>query len=273
MSELKVNSIAPLTTTGIRFNSPVGINTNAPTSGLQISGKLNVIDNNIEVVTVGAQNYGIKIKAAPSTGDSVLQFANYDGSERAHIKSSVLGDLIFNTGGATAAVMGSDGVFNMLQKTIFNRPVTVNATSRFNNQANFLSNFIPKCSGVPTVDDHLVNFAYLKRFVLGTNTIKTWQVFGNIDNGGRGGCCRYFNGSTSTGSYYEGLPGKWVVIGFNFGARSCSCRDNETFHFPIDNSAVWMQTDSSVRQKIAQYLGTNIYSAFGMAIRVDIGEA
>jgi hypothetical protein len=269
MSELKVNSITPLSTTGIRFNSPVGINTVAPNSGLQINGKLNVVDNNLEVVTVGTQNYGIKIKASPSTNESILQFANYDGSERAHIKSTASGDLIFNTSGVTAAQMSLGGGFNVLSTAQFNKPVTFNGTTQFNNQATFLSNFIPKCAGVPTVDEHLVNLAYLKKFTFSPNTVKTWQVFGNVNNGGFNGCCSYYNGCASTGDYSTTLAGKWLIIGFSFGQRGCSCYDNEQFHFPIDRSAVWNITSNSVQSTITTYLGTP-YNAFGIAVKIDV---
>ena len=269
MSELKVNSITPLSTSGIRFNSPVGINTNAPNSGLKISGKLNVIDNNLEVVTVGTQNYGIKIKASPSTNESILQFANYDGSERANIKSTSQGDLIFTTNGATAAQMSAGGGFNVLSKTQFNRPVTFNGTTQFNNQATFLQNFIPKCGGVPTVDEHLVNLAYLKRFTFSTTSVKTWQVFGNANNGGVSGCCTYFSGCASTSDYSNILAGRWLVIGFSFGKRSCSCYDNEQFHFPIDRSAIWFVNSNSVQNTISTYF-PSVYNAFGLAVKVDV---
>lgn len=270
MSELKINTISPLSGTGIRFNSPVGINTVAPNSGLQINGKLNVVDNNLEVVTVGTQNYGIKIKSSPLTDESILQFANYDGSERATIKSTSIGDLIFTAGGATAAQMLPGGLFDVLYSAQFNKPVVFNGTTQFNRQATFSSTYIPKCSGTPTVNEHLVNLQYLKRFSWKPDSIKTWSVFGGIDNNGRGGCCQYFSGSADTESYYDTLAGTWVVIGFHFGTRGCSCYDNETFHFPIDNSGVWSLSNTSVRQTIAANFGGNIYNAFGIAVKVDV---
>jgi hypothetical protein len=277
MSELKVNSITSKTGTGIKINSPVGINTNAPSSGMNISGKLNVIDNNLEVTTVSGSSYGLRIKAPPSNTDAVLQFSNFDGTPRATISSNVSNDLIFSPGGQTAAVMSGNGIFTVLQKTLFKGISYFNGNAFFNKQATFSQNAIPKSNGVPVLGEHLVNLLYLKRFVLGTTTVKTWSVFGNIDNGGINGCCKYFNGvgnvngpNNKQGAYTEVLPGKWLVVGFSYGVRSCSCHDNESFHFPIDNSAVWQingDNGETVRTTIAARLGTP-YNAFGFAIRI-----
>jgi hypothetical protein len=147
MSELKVNSISPTSgTVGVKFNSPVGINTNASTSGLQISGKLNVIDNNLEVVTVSGANYGLRIKAPPAGGDAVLQFADFNGNSRSTISSNSSGDLIFSPGGVTAGVMTSSGTFNMFNKTFFNNQVNFKGNALFEKQTTFSQNAIPTTS-------------------------------------------------------------------------------------------------------------------------------
>jgi len=280
MSELKVNSLSPNTGTGIKINSPVGVNTNAPTTGMSVSGKLNVIDNNLEVVTSSGASYGLRIKAPASNTDSILQFSNFDGTPRATISANSSNDLIFSPGGQTAAVMTGKGVFNVLQKTFFKNTATFQGTVNFNDQVTFSKDTIPKTNGIPNLDEHLVNLLFLKRFVLGTSTIKTWSVFGTIDNGGVNSCCgaKYgvggVNGANSKqGAYTQSLPGKWLIIGFSYGVRSCSCYDNETYHFPIDNSAVWQingDNGETIRSTIQARLGTP-YNAFGFAIRIGPG--
>jgi hypothetical protein len=279
MSELKVNTITPATTTGIRINSPVGVNTNAPSSGMQISGKLNVIDNNLEVVTVASSNYGIKIKAPTSNNEAILQFSNYDGTPRATISANKTNDLIFRTGGATAAIMSGSGVFKIEQQAQFNKPVTVNGVSQFNATAVFDANHIPRCSGSPVIDQQLVNLGYLKRYIINDTTVKTWSVFGNINNGGLGGCCSYYNGvgnnnavNSACGAYGVNLPGEWLVVAFSFGVRGCSCFDNEQFHFPVDQSKVWVidgDNGDTIQNTIVSRGGiSNIYNVFGFAIRI-----
>lgn len=213
MSELKVNTISPIApATGIKINSPIGVNTNPPASGMQISGKLNVIDNNLEVVTVAGSNYGIKIKAPATNANSVLQFSNYDGTERATISSNSSNDLIFKAGGATAAVMSGGGVFQIQQQAQFNKPTTFKGITQFNNNTTFSSTAIPTCSGVPYRDEHLVNLGYLKRYVLNDTTVKTWSVFGDVNNSGFQGCCTYYKGvgnlntvNPACGCYAESL--------------------------------------------------------------------
>ena len=85
MSNFKVDTISGLGTNGIKINSPVGVNTNAPTTGMSVSGKLNVIDNNLEVVTSSGASYGLRIKDPASNTDSILQFSNFDGTPTANI--------------------------------------------------------------------------------------------------------------------------------------------------------------------------------------------
>jgi len=280
MSELKVNTISPIApATGIKINSPIGVNTNPPASGMQISGKLNVIDNNLEVVTVAGSNYGIKIKAPATNANSVLQFSNYDGTERATISSNSSNDLIFKAGGATAAVMSGGGVFQIQQQAQFNKPTTFKGITQFNNNTTFSSTAIPTCSGVPYRDEHLVNLAYLKRYVLNDTTVKTWSVFGDVNNAGFQGCCTHYKGvgningvnsNTAIGCYAEQQSGSWLIVGFSYGQRGCSCYDNEQFHFPIDKSKVWIISGDyaqTVQNTIIANLGS-AYNAFGIAIRI-----
>ena len=63
-----------------------------------------------------------------------------------------------------------------------------------------------------------------------------------------------------------------MCIGFHYGIRSCSCYDNEQFHYPIDNSGIWIIRDNSVRGTIAPNFGTSIYNAFGIVFKVDTGN-
>ena len=232
MSELKVNSIKSLDTGGIRINSSVGINTTPPTQGLNVSGRLSVLDNGLEVVTVASENYGVKIKAPPTNKNAVLQFTDNDGeTERAFVAANSNNDLIFNTG-TTAAVISGAGLFECLYDSLFRGTTTFKGTTQFQGQATFDSNVIPKTVGVPEVNDHLVNLAYIKSVLFSPTVVKTFSVFGGINNSGTNMCCGFKPGAANTGAYTQGLAGKWAIIAFSVGIRSCSCYDNESFHYP-----------------------------------------
>jgi hypothetical protein len=271
MSELKVNSIKSLDTNGVRIDSPVGINTTPPSKGLNVSGRVSVIDNGLEVVTVVSENYGVKIKAPPSNKNSVLQFTENDGAaERAFIAANSNNDLIFNTG-ATAAIITGAGLFDCLYESVFRGNTTFQSTSQFQGQATFDSNVIPKTAGVPSADEDLVNLAYIKSILFSPTIVKTFSTFGGLSNAGQGGCCTYYPGVLNIGSLNETLVGKWAVIAFSFGVRSCSCYDNEQFHFPIDDSKVFFVENKSIRDTISDnsYFGS-VYNVFGFAVKVGV---
>jgi hypothetical protein len=85
MSELKVNTISGLGGT-VKINNPVGIGgVNRSGYDLSVEGKVNM-EGSVEVVTVPASNFGVRIRApltattSPGFGDSTLQFTNNQGS-------------------------------------------------------------------------------------------------------------------------------------------------------------------------------------------------
>jgi hypothetical protein len=225
---------------------------------------------------------------------------------RADITSTIRKDIRFNTSytdstkGFTGPVFtnasaATGGLYITETLSTYSAPATFQDTvdfgilgSPFNSQSTFNAAYMPKCSGVAEEDDDIINNALLKSVLLSTSTVKFWSVFGTLDNGGvsfgtgRSGnffrrlfgrakttcCCSCSNtpGAQNQGAYTETLQGTWTCIGFSFGRRSCSCYDNEQFHFPIDYSKVWSITNDSVKNTIPANL-SGTYNLFGFLIK------
>lgn len=184
MSELKVNTISSLGDT-VKINNPVGIGgVNRTGYQLSVEGKVNM-EGSVEVVTVPASNFGVRIRApltattSPGFGDSTLQFTNNQGSTEwasLHAKSDRSLQIITNNN--SAMEISPSQVINHLGSSLFTNTATFSNTSQFNGQATFADAVIPKCGGVPTLGSHLVNLDYLnsaasKVYSVGENEITT----------------------------------------------------------------------------------------------------
>ena len=307
MTDIKVNNISGLGTNGVKIISPVGINTNPPSDGMSISGKVVSINNAAEVVTVSAENFGVKIKALNTFSTdkpSTLNFSTFSGYSLGNIISTIKNDLIFkSSNGLTGFYMtpetppGSTGIFGFneeyysakqqFEDVVFKEPCGFTGT--YSNKYSLgNSYYTPKCSGIASNADDLINIQLLNQTILGPSSIKTWSVFGSLDNAGvkwgknvsgnffrklfnwkRVTCCcgcAQTPGSLNQGDYNTVLPGTWIVIAFSVGQRNCSCSDNEQFNFPIDNTAIWKMTNSSIRNTIASNI-SGTYNLFGIAIK------
>lgn len=287
MSEIRVKTIKGLGTAGIKIPNPVGVdNINAPSNGIHgvhVNGVLSVVNSGAQVVTVEAEKFGVKIKAPPQGSNSILRFSDKDGNDRAGIIASPARELFFESQGITGMVMNTQGLVETKYSAQFNNKSTIAGISTFEGQSFY--SLTPKCSGVPTANDDLVNLEFLKLWYLfSTDRVKLWSVFGTADNGGiaigrvpsgkhKGKCCcgcGTFAGSRNTGVYNTVLTGKWTIIAFGYGIRSCSCGDIEGFFYPIDDSAVWDIENDSIRNTITNPLklpSSGIYNVFGFAIK------
>ena len=309
MSNFKVDTISGLGTNGIKINSPVGVNTNAPTTGMSVSGKLSV-SSSAEVVTVEGENFGVKIKAGNSTNaQSILHLTNNSGST---IRHKILApqnkniEFAIPSGiyDATTLAFPSGGTGTTFSIGITGSKISNFSTAIFEQPCSFTGNYLagneyilggagsrslaPKCTGIATENDHIINLELLYQSILGPTTMKTWSVFGSLDNAGvkwgkhvsgnffrklfnwkRVTCCcgcRQEPGSLNQGVYNDVLQGTWIVVAFSVGQRSCSCSDNEQFNFPIDDSAVWKITNQSIRSTISSNI-TGTYNLFGFAFK------
>lgn len=181
MSELKVDKISALGT-GVNVSNPVGIRTAAPTAAgdaLYVNGNTDVIGA-VEVVTVQAENYGVRIKAPTNNTNSILQFTNNAGVQRAFVSADANNNLLLGSGTQNrVSIDGNSGLLSALFASDFvgdaNFRSALNAqgNSTFNGQATF-NNTVPLCSIVPTLGSHLVNLDYLnttasKVYVVGMN--------------------------------------------------------------------------------------------------------
>ena len=173
MSELKVNNISPVGS-AIKINAPVGIKTAPPTTAgdsLYVSGNTD-IEGSVEVVTVQAQNYGVRIKSPANNGTSILQFTNNSGTtERAAIYADNANALNFSTAGNLRASINSTGLLNVNGQSVFggnatfNSPlVTINQLLDVNGKATF-DTVVPE---IPTTltssiiaPQHIVNKEYV----------------------------------------------------------------------------------------------------------------
>lgn len=167
MSELKVNEITGLGGT-VKINDPVGMGAVAR-SGYQLNtnGKINV-EGSVEVVTVPASNFGVRIRApinsttSPGFGDSTLQFTNNQGTtEWASIHAKSDASLDIRTDGDSALTINNAQTINHLGASLFNNTATFNNLIQVNGQAIFANTVVPRCGGAPTLNDHLANKIYV----------------------------------------------------------------------------------------------------------------
>jgi hypothetical protein len=280
MSEIQVKTIKGLGTAGITIKNPVGFDDiAAPSNGFSVNGVVSVVNSGVQVVTVESENFGIKIKAPPQNSDSILRFTDNSGNDRAAIVASFEKELMFESQGVTGVVMNNQGLFETKYASQFRNNSTLAGQTQFSGQSSF--SLTPKCSGTPILDEHLVNLNFLKLWYLfSPERVKLWSYFGNVENDGiaiprvpsgkrAGKCCcgcGSFPGSRNPGVYETVLTGKWTIVAFGMGIRSCSCSDYEQFHFPIDDSAVWDLEDNSVYNTISGKINP-VYNGFGFAIK------
>lgn len=181
MSELKVDKISALGT-GVNVNNPVGIRTAAPTAAgdaLYVNGNTDVYGS-VEVVTVQAENYGVRIKAPANNTNSILQFTNNTGTQRAFVSADASNNLILGSGTQNrVTINGASGLLSALYASDFAGDANFRSAANFagnsvfNGQATF-NNTSPSCSILPTLGRHLVNLDYLnssasKVYVFGNN--------------------------------------------------------------------------------------------------------
>jgi hypothetical protein len=323
MSATKTNIISGLGSNGVIIDCPVGISANNSSEGLVISGKVVVENSGAEVVTVASENFGVKIRGLTGPAlilrninqgyirnpfESSVFFSSGAGGQtsgrRADITSTIDKDIRFNTSPKNLGLTGpvftnaggaTGGLYITETNSVFSGNISLNDViqfgitgSPFNGECRFDANYIPKCPGEATEDDHLINLGLLQQILLGSTTVKTWSVAGGLDNVGwkmgkvRSGnfflklfglnkpkcCCgcQTLPGATNPKSYTEQLQGTWICIGFSFGDRGCSCYDNEEKHIPIDYSAVWKITNNSVKNTLPANL-SGTYSLFGILIK------
>ncbi len=183
MSELKVNTISGLGGT-VKINNPVGIGgVNRSGYDLSVEGKVNM-EGSVEVVTVPASNFGVRIRApltattSPGFGDSTLQFTNNQGStEWASLHAKSDSSLQIKTNSTSAMEISPSQVINHLGSSLFTNTATFSNTSQFNGQATFADAVIPKCGGTPTVSAHLANKAYVdQKFTPALNSIVVLSI-------------------------------------------------------------------------------------------------
>jgi hypothetical protein len=282
MSEIQVKTIKGLGTAGITIKNPVGFDDiAAPSNGISVNGVISVVNSGVQVVTVESENFGIKIKAPPQNSGSILRFADNSGNDRAAIVASFEKELMFESQGVTGVVMNNQELFETKYASQFRNTSTLAGETQFLEQSTF--SLPPKCSGTPILDEHLVNLNFLKLWYLfSPERVKLWSYFGNVENTGlaipkvpsgkrKGKCCcgcGSYPGSRNPGDYKTILTGKWTIVAFGIGKRSCSCYDNEEFHFPIDDSAVWNLEDNSVYNTISGKMpGVSLYKGFGFEVK------
>jgi hypothetical protein len=118
MSELKVNVISGLGGT-VKINGQVGLPTVVGTNKLTVDGTIRA-EGSIEVVTVSAQTYGVKVKGpqSPATGDSIIKFTNYSDAERAAILAKDNNSLSIKTNGTERFSIDNTGAVTHLFKTV-----------------------------------------------------------------------------------------------------------------------------------------------------------
>jgi hypothetical protein len=317
MSDIKVNTISGLGTGGIKILSPVGLSANSPVSGLAVQGKISV-GSSAEVVTVAGENFGVNIKAYNTTYTpskiSTLEFTNKNGAYRNKITAEADNSLYLRSAapnnpygvtGINFSAGGTSGTFSWgegnqylasvikslnFSDAVFEEPCEFTGNSNndyfFGGQGS--SSIPPKCTGVATDHDHLINLDLLNETILGPTTLKTWSVFGSLQNTGvkwgqhvsgnffrklfnwkRVTCCcgcAQTPGALNPGVYNQVLQGTWIVVGFSVGQRNCSCSDNEQVNFPIDDAAVWTITNSTIKSTISSHL-SGTYNLFGFALK------
>lgn len=272
MSELKVNEITGLGGT-VKINDPVGLGAVAR-SGYQLNsnGKVNV-EGSVEVVTVPASNFGVRIRApinsttSPGFGDSTLQFTNNQGTtEWASIHAKSDASLEIRTDNDPALTINNSQVINHLGASLFTNTATFNNSMQVNGQATFAASVIPQCGGVPTTTTHLTNKAYVDtKFLPQLSTIKAWSSWPN-QLYSYAGCNVYANNS---GAFSEVLTGTWIVIAWTWTMSGCSRDDNESFYCYPNSSRTWTITNNSVAATVGSIYQTTTPNAAGICIKVS----
>jgi len=160
MSELKVNTISGLGGT-VKINNPVGIGgVNRSGYDLSVEGKVNM-EGSVEVVTVPASNFGVRIRApltattSPGFGDSTLQFTNNQGStEWASLHAKSDSSLSIRVNNTERLTIDAAETTRFLDKTQFVKDASFEKATNFANQP-------PTCSVLPTIGNHLANKTYV----------------------------------------------------------------------------------------------------------------
>ena len=153
MSELKVNEISGLGGT-VKINGQVGLPSIVGTNKLTVDGTIRA-EGSIEVVTVSAESYGVKVKGpqSPSTGDSIIKFTSYTETERAAISAKDDKSLVIGTNGIERFTIDSTGLITHKFKSAFT------GTSQFDGVATFSP--VPVCAAQCTALTQLANKAYV----------------------------------------------------------------------------------------------------------------
>ena len=170
MSELKVNEISGLGEI-LKINGQVGLPVIVGTNKLSVNGNV-YAEGSVEVVTVSAQTYGIKIKgpASPSTGNSIIKFTSYANDERAYIAAKNDNTLLLGTSGVDRLTIDSTGKITHKFKSEFV------GKSQFLNTTTFSRP--PICVDEPQVASELANKQYVDRkFAELDTTTQVYQVF------------------------------------------------------------------------------------------------
>lgn len=153
MSELKVNEISGLGGT-VKINGQVGLPSIVGTNKLTVDGTIRA-EGSIEVVTVSAETYGVKVKGpqSPGTGDSIIKFTSYTETERAAISAKDNKSLVIGTNGVERFTIDSTGLITHKFKSAFT------GTSQFDGVATFSP--VPVCTTQCTAPTQLANKAYV----------------------------------------------------------------------------------------------------------------
>ena len=256
MSELKVNEITGLGGS-VKINDPVGMGAVAR-SGYQLNtnGKINV-EGSVEVVTVPASNFGVRIRApinsttSPGFGDSTLQFTNNQGTtEWASIHAKSDASLDIRTDGDSALTINNAQTINHLGASLFNNTATFNNPMQVNSQATFINDFIPRCGGVPTVGDHLANKTYVDANSFKHTTANVVVLSKGHPN--------YMGGVIGFGAFTTVVPSgsKWLMCWWNDGSFSNSNNDNETFIIGVKTSGT-VEITGNGSTTFGDFLNTN----------------
>lgn len=155
MSELKVNEISGLGGT-VKINGQVGLPSIVGTNKLTVDGTIRA-EGSIEVVTVSAETYGVKVKGpqSPSTGDSIIKFTSYSEIERAAISAKNDRSLVIGTNSVERFTIDSVGLITHKYKSAFT------GTSQFDGIATFSP--VPVCATQCLSPQQLANKEYVDR--------------------------------------------------------------------------------------------------------------
>jgi len=158
MSELKVNTITGLGGQ-VTITDPVAIGGSAQSGyELTVAGKTKT-SQSIDVVTIAAEDFGVRIRApfssgtSPGFGDSTIQFTSNSGTEYASIHARNTNSLGIKTNGAERVTIDSVGTVTHANKTVLVGDTTVNGLATFFP--------VPLCTALPAAPAQLANKAYV----------------------------------------------------------------------------------------------------------------